>query len=135
VRENFNKAFDLLVDIEGYESNDPDDKGGHTRYGIAQKYHPDIDVSKLTAVKASEIYLERYWKKLGCDELEYPLDVVLFIQGVNIGTIAKTFLNASNGLLDFFMKCLWYYTGREKEQRDKYLAGWCNRLIKLWRAL
>ena len=135
MRENFDKAFELLMELEGYESNDKDDKGGFTRYGISQKYNPDINVPKLTREKAKDIYLERYWKKLGCDEREYPCDVALFIQGVNIGVLAKTFMDASNGLLDFFMKCLNHYCTREKAQRDKYLAGWCNRLLKLWEAL
>jgi lysozyme family protein len=136
MRENFNKAFDLLIELEGYQSDDKNDKGGLTRYGIAQKYHPEVDVLKLTKEQAKEIYLKDYWINAGCDEQDYPCDVVLFIQGVNIGVAkAKTFMEQSKGLLDFFMLCLNHYTTRGISYRNLYLAGWCNRLIKLWRAI
>jgi lysozyme family protein len=136
MRENFEKSIDLLFKLEGYESDDPNDLGGFTRYGISQRYHPTVNVPKLTKEGAIQIYLDEYWLKAGCDELDYPLDMVLFIQGVNLGVQrAKAFLEEGNGLLDFFMFNLNHYATREKSQRDKYLAGWNMRLVKLWRAL
>lgn len=135
MRENFNKSFDILMDIEGYESNDPNDPGGHTKYGIAQAFNPGVNYQSLTLEGAKQIYLERYWIPLGCDEQDYPCDMILFVQGVNIGTRVKTFLKESKGLLDVFMKCLNHYATRPKTQRDRYLTGWDNRLIKLWLAL
>jgi lysozyme family protein len=134
MRENFSKAFDLLMELEGYESSDK--YGGYTKYGLASLANPDIDYKRLTAAKAKDIYLERYWKPLKCDELQYPLDVVMFIQGVNIGVgRAVAYMGKSNGLYDFVMMNLRHYATREKELRDKYLAGWVNRLIKVWEAL
>jgi hypothetical protein len=134
MRENFDSAFDLLMDIEGYISNDPRDKGGYTKYGIAKAYNPDVDFDNLTKEKAKEIYLERYWKPAGCDELQWPWDVALFAQYVNMGA-AKQYMADSNGLMDFFMKCLEHYATRNRKQREAYLTGWCNRLIKLWKAI
>jgi lysozyme family protein len=134
MRDNFTRSVNILFELEGYGSNDPLDKGGLTRYGIAQKYHPDIDVSKLTAVKAAEVYLKEYWIPAGCDELEYPTDMVMFIQCVNIGVAkARKYMQESKGLLDFFMLNLQHYSSREKAQRDRFLTGWCNRLISVWR--
>lgn len=131
MRDNFNKAIDILFNLEGYISNNPLDKGGITKYGISKTYHPDIDVANLTIERAKEIYLKDYWIPLGCDDKEYPFDVVLFVQGVNMWMRAKVYLDQSSGLLDFFMLNLNYYTSRPKEQRDEFLAGWCNRLIRL----
>jgi lysozyme family protein len=136
MRENRDKSIALLFRLEGLESDDKKDKGGFTKYGIAQKYHPDINVPQLTKEQAKDIYLKEYWIPSKCDELEYPLDMCLFIQAVNLGvTRAKMFMSSSKGLLDFFMFNLNYYCTREKEQRDRFLAGWCNRLLKLWEAI
>jgi len=136
MREDFDKSINLLFSIEGYISDDKNDLGGFTKYGISQKYHPDVNVPKLTKEQAIQIYLDEYWIPLGCDELGYPFNMVLFIQGVNIGIgRAKKFMDEGNGLLDFLMKCLNHYATRPKVQRDVFLTGWCNRLIKIWEAL
>jgi hypothetical protein len=135
VRENFDKSVELLFSMEGYESDDPNDKGGYTKYGIAQAFNPGVDYQFLTREGAKQIYLERYWEPLGCDDQGYPLDMILFIQGVNMGERVKIFVKDSKGPLDVIMKCLNHYATREKSQRDRYLTGWCNRLIKLWEAL
>jgi lysozyme family protein len=136
MRDNFDKAFDLLMEMEGYESNDPDDKGGPTKYGIASVFNPDIKLQDLTREGAKQIYLDRYWIPAGCDDYDYPFDMVMFIQCVNLGIgRAEVFMDKSKGLFDFFMLNLNHYCSREKSQRDKYLSGWCNRLLKLWRAL
>lgn len=124
------------MEIEGYESNDKDDKGGPTKWGISSFFNPDVYSKAMTREDARQIYLDRYWNVLNCDFMEYPLDMVLFVQGVNLGVErARGFMNKSNGIFDFFMLNLNHYATREKPQRDKYLAGWVNRLIKLWRAL
>lgn len=124
------------MELEGYISDDANDKGGFTKYGIAQKYHPEVNVPKLTAVQAKEIYLKDYWIPSGCDDMESPKDIVLFIQAVNLGVSrACQFMQESKGLLDFFMLNLQYYSTREKAQRDRFLTGWSNRLISIWRAI
>jgi len=136
MRENFDKSINVLFRIEGYESNNPVDKGGYTKYGLASRYHTDIDFEKLTREKAVEIYRERYWKPLKCDELEYPIDMVLFVQGVHLGVgRAKEYMENSDGLFGFFMSCLRHYCTRDEEQRKAFLHGWCNRLLKLWEAI
>ena len=136
MRQNFEKSIALLFRLEGLESDDKNDLGGFTRYGISQKYHPDVNVPKLTKEQAKQIYFGEYWVAMGCDNLEYPMDMVMFIQGVNLGTYrAISFLDNSKGLLDFFMLNLNHYCTRPEIQRKVFLTGWCNRLIKLWREL
>jgi lysozyme family protein len=136
MRENFNKAFDLLMELEGYESNDAPDKGGYTKYGISQKYHPNVNVPKLTKDEAKEIYLEQYWIPAGCDTIVDKIDILVFVQAVNLGVNKINAIRSKcNGMLDFYMLNLEHYCTREKIQREVFLTGWCNRLIKLWRAL
>ena len=136
MRENFEKSITLLFRLEGLESDNKNDLGGFTKYGISQKYHPNVNVPKLTKEQAKEIYLKEYWIPAKCDELDYPLDMVLFIQGVNVGVVrAKMIMDASKGLCDFFMLNLQHYCTRPEIQRKVFLTGWCNRLIKLWEAI
>ena len=134
MRENFDISVEFLKTLEGYESNDPRDKGGRTKYGISSVYNPDVDMDALTWEKAKTIYLEKYWKPLGCDGLSFPLDLALFIQGVNTWS-AKRYMEESNGLLDFFMRCLEHYSTRSRQQRAAYLTGWNNRLVALWKEI
>jgi len=136
MRQNFEKSIALLFRLEGLESDDKNDLGGFTRYGISQKYHPDVNVPKLTKEQAIQIYLDEYWVPPGCDELDYPMDMCMFIQAVNVGVSrAREFMENSDGLLGFFMANLNHYCTRPEAQRNVFLTGWCNRLIKLWREL
>lgn len=133
MRTNFDRAFDLLMEMEGYESNDKRDPGGYTKWGIAEHFHPEVKFSSLTREDAKDFYLTEYWTMLGCDEKPFPFDIALFIQGVNLGSRAIRYMEQSDTILDFLMLCLEHYTTRPKSRRDAFLAGWCNRLIKLWR--
>ena len=83
---NFEYAIAQLMEIEGYYSDDPDDMGGETKYGISQKAYPDIDIKALTFDDAKQIYKRDYWNKLQCDS--FTDDVIaweLFDFGVNAG--------------------------------------------------
>lgn len=51
------------IEFEGGFVNSPSDPGGMTKYGISQKYNPDVDVKNLTVDEAVRIYFERYWLK------------------------------------------------------------------------
>ena len=133
MRENFDKAISILFALEGYESNHASDPGGYTKYGISQRYNPDIDIKNLTKEKAKEIYLERYWLPLGCDERPYPWDVLIFVQGVNIGGKVKAFYSDKSTIAEFLMLNLKHYVTRP--HKSKFLAGWCNRLIELHRLI
>ena len=83
MRLSFNKAFAMVIGLEGGYSNDPNDPGGETKYGISKRYNPDVDVASLTLEQAKKIYLERYWIPAGCDNQPYPLDICLFDGAVN----------------------------------------------------
>jgi len=46
-----------------------EDKGGLTKFGISQVYHPDVDVANLTETQAVSIYIEDYWNPMWCSHL------------------------------------------------------------------
>src|SRR5690606_22855359 len=57
----------FLARWEGVDSDDPDDSGGRTRFGIAQNHNADLDVSALPRDDAERNTAERYWRGAGFD--------------------------------------------------------------------
>ena len=64
---DFHQAVAVVLANEGGYSNNPDDHGGETNFGISKKQYPDCDIKTLTAASASIIYFRDYWEpyKLG----------------------------------------------------------------------
>ena len=82
---DFDRAAAIVLRLEGGETDDPDDPGGHTRFGISATHHPDVDIAALTRPEALAIYRRDYWDALKCDELPWPLAVTAFDINVNQG--------------------------------------------------
>ena len=82
----WDRAFDLLMELEGGYVNNCHDKGGETKYGISKKAYPDIDICNLTIEKAKEIYKRDYWNRCKCDYLPDALSVAVFDFAVHSGT-------------------------------------------------
>lgn len=94
----FDDALDLILTLEGGDTNDPRDPGGLTRFGIAQAAHPGIDVANLTKAGAAEIYKSKYWRPLRCADMPPGLAVAVFDCGVNQGTtVAARLLQRAAG--------------------------------------
>jgi lysozyme family protein len=88
-RELFDRAIDVVLANEGEAYTDnPLDRGGPTKFGIAKRWNPDVDVQSLTRAQAIEIYWERYWKGRGYEELRERIAIKVFDLAVNLG--AKT---------------------------------------------
>lgn len=96
---DFNKAFAWVLRNEGGFSNDPDDSGGATNFGITihrlSEYYGRPasveDVRNMPKVTARAIYQKYYWAPLGLDLIGSDnVALVIFDQGVlrGIGTIA-----------------------------------------------
>lgn len=81
----FEQAFRFVLAAEGADTNDPNDPGGLTRFGISQTRHPEVDVANLTLAQARRIYLRDYWQPLHADQLPRQLAFVLFDTAVNVG--------------------------------------------------
>ena len=61
----------VVYTLEGGEkfTDDPNDPGGPTKYGIAQTYHEGVDVKSLTEEQAFEIYYKEYWQHANLDAI------------------------------------------------------------------
>lgn len=135
MRENFQKAVQIVIDeFEGGDSI-VTDSGGTTKYGIAQKWHPDINVRELSRTGAEEIYRREYWEPADCDELRWPLDLVIFDTAVNQGVAyARDLRTESLDAAEAILHRLARYANLADRNATLriYLRGWVNRLVKLW---
>jgi len=82
MRSSFDKAFELTIGLEGKPTNDPNDPGRSTIWGLSSRYNPGVNPA-TTLEQAKEIYLERYWMTAGCDDAPFPMDICLFDSQVN----------------------------------------------------
>lgn len=133
MRENFPLAVGFTLKKEGGYSNDPSDPGGETNFGIAKRYHPDVDIKNLTTEKAAGIYKAEYWDEMGCDLLPFPKDVVAFEMSVNPGKgVARQAVNAETWEGMLFLRAKYYMEKViENPVKLKYFFGWMQRIIEL----
>ena len=138
---NFEKALKFIQPIEGVISNDPDDTGGLTIFGISSKSHKEavlemkelIDKGKKDEAYgiAREIYYNEYWLKVGCDTFPHPFNIILFDTAVNCGWgMAIKLLDVYEDWRDYLLKRLEYYT--ECETASKHMWGWSRRLVSVY---
>lgn len=83
--EYADRAIALVLRLEGGETNDPDDPGGRTKFGLSQRSYPDLNFDTLTESQATAIYRRDWWDKYGYAALPGGLAVLLFQLAVNMG--------------------------------------------------
>lgn len=119
--KNFELLLEKIILREGVYSNDPDDRGGETVYGIARNRHPEwegwsvIDEKKQSFgfpellynlnelyYKVYDFYKQEFWDKLKLDEFNHlMLQEELFDTAVNQGAgKAVTYLQIALNLLN-----------------------------------
>lgn len=81
----FDRAFTIVVGVEGGYNNDVRDPGGETKYGISKRSYPHLDIKNLTLDQAKRIYESDYWWKSGANALPWPWSLVVFDMAVNSG--------------------------------------------------
>lgn len=81
----FDDCLNFVLEREGPMTDDPNDPGGLTKFGIAQSSHPGVDVRNLTRDGASNIYHVEYWQPTHCDSLDKPAALCVFDSAVNMG--------------------------------------------------
>lgn len=134
--ENFDACVKIILEYEGGESNHPADPGGHTKYGISQTFHLDVDIANLTLDGAKEIYKREYWDRAGCDALSVPLDFAVFDAAVQHGPeTAKQMCKKSSGMWENMimqrMKKYVSWSRINKAARTNFFWGWMNRLYRV----
>lgn len=58
---DFAAAVQPLLTVEGGLSNDPQDAGGKTKFGISQASFPGVDLDTLTVDDAKRLFHDHYW--------------------------------------------------------------------------
>jgi lysozyme family protein len=81
----FDRAVEIILDLEKGLVNHAKDPGGLTNFGISQRAYPSLDIASLTREKASEIYFKDYWEKNKIQEVDSFLRLMVFDCCVNQG--------------------------------------------------
>jgi lysozyme family protein len=55
---------------EGGYSNDQNDAGGETKFGISKRSYPNLDIKNLTLEQAKGLYFRDFWMKSKCENIE-----------------------------------------------------------------
>jgi lysozyme family protein len=125
---SFDDAFAAVIGVEGVYSNDPNDPGGETKYGISKRAYPNTDIKNLTLDQAKAIYRSDYWNPLQLDAKPWPTALLLFDCAVNQGrTFAATLPADPLGIA----------TGRALRYAQnpnfyRFGKGWFNRLFTIF---
>jgi lysozyme family protein len=99
----FLEALTHTVGVEGDYSDDPNDSGGKTRFGVTERlarvYGYVGPMNEMPFEFARKVYFEQFWKQLKLDEiaeLSRPLANEVFDTAVNCGpAVAVKFLQRS----------------------------------------
>jgi len=136
--ENFDKIMEFVFRWEGWKSDDPDDAGGRTVCGIAEKYYPDEVplMWEMTQADAQEyaktIYRRDYWNRIGGDNIQSGTDAIVMDAAVNMGkTFAET-LKHYDKYTAMIERIKRYVAIANVGKNLKFLRGWINRTIDLY---
>jgi len=136
MNENYDQAFKFVMKWEGYKSDDPDDPGGRTIFGISARSWPEtVEVlwdqpKKIVYAKAKDFYYHEYWLKANCDKIPWPMDIFKFDTAVNLGVHrSNIFEMLAKSPDDFLLLRITRYVQRAK---DKFLRGLLNRVVDLY---
>lgn len=90
-RENFISQtikFETGGDKTGAYTNDPNDQGGETKWGISKRAYPHLDIKKLTYKEAVDIYKNNYYSSLIDSVVYEPLAFKVFDMSVLMGNLS-----------------------------------------------
>lgn len=146
---NFDTAFDRLLGHEGRYSNDPDDPGGETNWGISKRSYPALDIKNLTREQAKQIYLNDFWTAGQMEQFHPAIAFQVFDAAVNHGIrrACKLLQQASGTVQDGVIGAVTVKAIRSRDLNDmlllfiayrqkywtsldgwpKYGRGWANR--------
>jgi hypothetical protein len=95
----FALAYETMGDVEDGKPHEVQgDRGGFTKYGVAQNYNPEVDVPNLTLDEAVSHYREKYWPEAEKLPTSAPNLQALYFEGyMNMGSGATKSLQRSIG--------------------------------------
>jgi len=136
--ENFEKIMVFVFKWEGWKSNDPDDIGGRTVWGICEKYYPgDVpliwDMTKEASKEyAKGIYRRDYWNKVDGDNLAAGTDAVVMDSAVNMGISFARKLKGYDMPTAMIERIKRYTEIAQHGNNIKFLRGWIRRVVDLY---
>jgi lysozyme family protein len=86
----FNNVMQNIRQVEGGYSNNPNDKGGETNFGISKRSYPNLDIKNLNREQADSIYMNDYYKKSHIDAMPQQLQSSVMDSVVNHGNYGGT---------------------------------------------
>jgi lysozyme family protein len=137
-------------------TDNPDDHGGATKYGISQRAYPNVDIRNLSEDQAKAIYKRDYWDRVAGDALKsQAVAENIFDTAVNMGPTTATKLvqmtldldvdgkfgagttkavNATDEtefLAEFTLAKVARYAAicNKDRSQSKFLLGWLNRAL------
>jgi lysozyme family protein len=81
----FEDFIGRVLTHEGGYVNDPRDPGGETKFGIAKRSYPAVDIKGLTRDAAIEIYRRDFWNRVQGDKLPRAFAFQVLDAAVNHG--------------------------------------------------
>ena len=136
--ENFNKIMEFIFLWEGWKSDDPDDAGGRTVWGICEKYYPD-DVETMWNMTKEEskeyaktIFRRDYWNRINGDNLPAKTDAVVMDTCVNMGHLFAEKISHYDMMTAIIERIKRYTEIAKVGNNIKFLRGWIRRVIDLY---
>jgi lysozyme family protein len=86
-KEEFNKYIGYILEFEGGYTNNKNDRGGETKYGICKKQYPNLDIKSITIQQAKDIYFTDYWTRSKCVLIPSKIRFLYFDTVVNGGGV------------------------------------------------
>jgi hypothetical protein len=139
----FHHALSFILPHEGGYVNDKADKGGPTKFGVTKgtlegylgKKVSEDEVKNMPLDLAKQIYKEKYWDKIGGDQLDPKIAMLAFDTAVGSGVDkAKQMLSKYGDDPERFLEAKKQWM-RDIVQRDpsqqKFDKGWQNRMNHL----
>ena len=129
--DRINISLDQVLKNEGGLVNNPADSGGLTKYGISQKWHPDLDIENLTKEDAKRIMYKEYVIPM----MDFIRDVDLnetyqiIDMAINAGVSrCKQLLSKVTPAYSFKDARIDFYNSIATGAKAQFLKGWLKRV-------
>lgn len=141
MNNNFIKAMQFIALHEwsnrpdGAYTNDPVDPGGETRFGIAKRSHPTVDIKNLTLGEALSIYESDYWNHYNLDQVDSPMCFCLMDSYVqHRPSVVRQLIDIAKGDWKLFIASRREFYLRlitKNPSQIRFKNGWMNRMTDL----
>lgn len=83
--DKFDTFIERVLGHEGGYVNHPSDPGGETKWGIAKRSYPSVNIKELTREQAKDIYRRDFWDKIDGNKLHEDVAFQVLDAAVNHG--------------------------------------------------